>query len=140
MKKLIIGTVVGTSLLIGGVVVAHSLEGRIERLQEQLGLNEEQTESARNIFEASHAKQEALQKEMRTLRKETQDQFEAVLNEEQLKKLEEMKDHRGKRGKGRGRGHRGRFMRADREGMPETFGHRAGPQMMDPETRTPEEE
>lgn len=103
MKKLIIGTIVGASLLVGGIVVAHSLEDRVERMQERLALSAEQVESVKKIFETFQQKQEALQKQMHNLRKKTREQFHAILNEEQLKKLEAMKEDRDKRRK---HGHR----------------------------------
>ena len=104
MKKVIVGSLVGVSLLVGAVVAAHSIEGYLDRLQERLELNDEQMDSLRKIFEESEMKEEALQKELRALRQETREQFEAVLSEEQLEQLKEMRNDRWK---GKGRHHRG---------------------------------
>ena len=104
MKKLIVGSLIGVGLLAGAVVAAHSIDGYLDRLQERLELSEEQKDSLRKIFEESEKKEEALQKELRALRQETREQFEAVLNEAQLEQLKEMRNDRWK---GKGRHHRG---------------------------------
>ncbi len=126
MKKIIIGCVVSASLLIGSVaiVIAHP-DHPLENLKEMLDLNEEQTESVQKIFENSEKQREVLWKQMRTLREESRQQFEAVLNEEQLKKMGEMKEEREdfkrghhRRGKG-GHGHhmmRSHHMRGHQRG------------------------
>ena len=41
MKKVIVGSLIGVSLLVGAVVAAHSIEGDLDRLQERLELSEE---------------------------------------------------------------------------------------------------
>ena len=104
MKKVIVGSLIGVSLLVGAVVAAHSIEGYLDRLQERLELSEEQKDSLRKIFEESEKKEEALYKELRALRQETREQFEAVLSDEQLEQLKEMRNDRWK---GKGRHHRG---------------------------------
>ena len=130
MKKVIVGSLIGVSLLVGTVVAAHSIEGYLDRLQERLELSEEQKDSLRKIFEESEMKEEALQKELRALRQETREQFEAVLSEEQLEQLKEMRNDRWK-GKGRHHrdGKRGRHWGYSKDGdqssMLENFEQRA---------------
>ena len=129
MKKLIVGSIIGVGLLAGAVVAAHSIDGYLDRLQERLELSEEQKDSLRKIFEESEKKEEALQKELRALRQETREQFEAVLNEAQLEQLKEMRNDRWK---GKGRHHRdgkrgdhwGYFKDGHRNSMSEILEHR----------------
>ncbi len=141
MKKVIVGSLIGISLLVGAVVAAHSIEGYLDRLQEQLELSEEQKDSLRKIFEESEKKEDALQKELRALRQETREQFEAVLNEEQLEQLKEMRDDRWK---GKGRHHRdgkrgrhwGFFKDGHRNSISEIFEHRAFSRFFDTDSNT----
>ncbi len=136
MKKVIVGSVIGISLLLGAVVAAHSIDGYLDRLQERLELSEEQKESLRKIIEESDEKQAALQKQMRALQNETREQFKAVLNEEQLKQLEETRNDRGK---GRGKHHRrgksghywGNLKKGHQSFIPEDYGYRLLPRFLD---------
>ena len=141
MKKVIVGSLIGVSLLLGAVVAAHSIEGYLDRLQERLELSEEQKESLRKVFEESDEKQVALQKQMRTLRQESRKQFEAVLNEEQLEQLKEMRNNRWK-GKGRRhrserRGHQWGYLKNGHQNfMPEDFEYRAFSRFFDTDSNT----
>ncbi len=141
MKKMIVGSLIGVSLLVGAVVAAHSIEGYLDRLQERLELSDEQVDSLRKIFEESEMKEEALQKELRALRQETRDQFEAVLSEEQMEQLKEMRNDRWK-GKGRHhrggkRGHHWGFSKdEDQSSMSEFFEHRAFSRFFDTDSNS----
>ena len=141
MKKVIVGSLIGVSLFVGAVVAAHTIEGYLDRLQERLELSEEQKDSLRKIFEESEKKELALQKEIRALRQETREQFEAALNENQLEQLKEMRNDRWK-GKGRhdrdgkrGR-HWGYSKDGDKSSMLENFEHRAFSRFLDTDSIT----
>ena len=141
MKKVIFGSLIGVSLLVGAVVAAHSIEGYLDRLQERLELSEEQKDSLRKIFEESEKKEVALQKEIRALRHEIREKFDAVLNEDQLEQLKEMRNDRWK-GKGRHdqdgkRGHHwGYFKDGHQNSMSENFEHQAFSRFFDTDSIT----
>ena len=141
MKKLLVGSVVAAVLLIGGMVAAHSIESYLDRLQDRLELSDEQKDSLREIFEESEEKTVALQKQLRTVRNETREKFEAVLNEEQLKELNEMHNNR-REGNGRHhrngrRGHHWGYLKdGHQELMPVDYGFQAFPQFLDTDSNS----
>ncbi|MGH7564983.1 MAG: Spy/CpxP family protein refolding chaperone [Gemmatimonadota bacterium] len=99
----------------------HDPEEHLAKLQEELGLDDQQAEQIRAIFAEQHAAFERLREEeggdresrrdaFRQLHEETHARVQAVLNEQQRTRLEELRaEHRerhGDRGHGRS-GHEG---------------------------------
>jgi Spy/CpxP family protein refolding chaperone len=120
IKKIATVTVL-TTLLAAGIAVAKPsfddpekmtawLDKRVERMTEKLSLTNDQATQMKTIMQEQMEKRKAM---MEQHRKETEERFATVLNEEQMKKMQELKEKRkemrGKRGdKHHGKGHGGK--------------------------------
>lgn len=95
MKKLIIAATLISALGIAGTSAlaadGHRLENRMARMQQALGLTDEQAAQIKSLREAQRTA-------MQAARDSHRQQIEALLTPEQKEKFSAMKQKRGKRG------------------------------------------
>lgn len=82
---------------------AKKMERRLARMQEKLGLTDDQVAQMKTVMTEQHAKKKAL-------RDESKQRMTAIMTPEQAQQFEAMRaEHKGRRGHGGGHGKRGGF-------------------------------
>ncbi len=71
------------------------LSHRLDRLQTELSLSDQQKQDVGKIFEETRPQLEALRKQMRDLREQMRTRLKAVLTPEQMEKFEKLHQQRG---------------------------------------------
>ncbi|MDD5035743.1 MAG: hypothetical protein PHE55_13405 [Methylococcaceae bacterium] len=100
-----------TGLILAGILICSGAYAeadepkpmpKMQKLQSELKLNEQQTEEVRKIFEETKSQQEALRKQRQELHDKMRDRLKAVLTAEQMEKFEKLRQERiQRRGMGR---------------------------------------